>query len=281
MNSLNGARVALLESRMRDELADLVRRYGGRPRCAPAVREVALACDESGLDLLRALAAGAFPVAIFQTGVGTTALLGEAERAGLLPALLAALRQGAVVCRGPKPAGVLRHYGVPVTHSAAAPYTTADLVAALAKLELRHTPVFLSHYGERNAALVEALLAHGARTAEICLYEWQIPEDRGPLRDLVAAIIAGEVDAIAVTSQVQARHLFHVADELGQREELALALAGRIAVAVVGPTCAAALRAYGVEPAVVPDSPKMGPMLAALARHLAAAGSPGQKVAHV
>ena len=39
MSSLNGTRVALLESRMSGELADLVRRHGGEPRCVPAVRE--------------------------------------------------------------------------------------------------------------------------------------------------------------------------------------------------------------------------------------------------
>ena len=42
MKSLEGARVALLEARMSSELANLVRRYGGEPFGAPAVREEAL-----------------------------------------------------------------------------------------------------------------------------------------------------------------------------------------------------------------------------------------------
>jgi uroporphyrinogen-III synthase len=273
MNSLNGARIALLEGRMSDELAGLVRRHGGEPRCAPAVREVALACDGEGLTLLGELAAGAFAAAIFQTGVGASALLAEAERAGLLGALLEALRRGAVVCRGPKPAGALRRHGVTPTHLAAAPYTTDELVAALDGLDLRGAPVFVAHYGERNTALVEALRERGAHPAELCLYEWRLPEDLAPLRALVGTLVEGDVDALAVTSQVQARHLFQVADEMGLRERLARSLAGRVVVAAVGPTCASALRALGVEPDVVPDSPKMGPMIVALADHLAARGA--------
>ena len=43
MPTLRGARVALLEARMRGELAELVERSGGRPYCVPAVREAPLA----------------------------------------------------------------------------------------------------------------------------------------------------------------------------------------------------------------------------------------------
>lgn len=39
MSALAGLRMALLESRMSDELAALVRRQGGDPYCVPAVRE--------------------------------------------------------------------------------------------------------------------------------------------------------------------------------------------------------------------------------------------------
>jgi hypothetical protein len=40
MPSLQGARVGLLESRLSQELAELVRRLGGTPVVAPSVREV-------------------------------------------------------------------------------------------------------------------------------------------------------------------------------------------------------------------------------------------------
>ena len=41
-------------------------------------------------------------------------------------------------------------------------------------------------------------------------------------------------------------------------------------VGAVGPTCRAILEAYGVKPQVVPEHPKMGPLVMALMRHLQA-----------
>ncbi len=39
MSDLGGARIALLEARLSDVLAALIRRSGGEPHCFPAVRE--------------------------------------------------------------------------------------------------------------------------------------------------------------------------------------------------------------------------------------------------
>ncbi|MBI3953366.1 MAG: uroporphyrinogen-III synthase [Chloroflexi bacterium] len=127
--------------------------------------------------------------------------------------------------------------------------------------------VVVVQYGERNALLGEALRARGARVEELCLYEWLLPEDVGPLRALVKDVTGGRVDAVAFTSQVQARHLFQVAAGLGQAPELAAALNNHTVVASIGPTCTAALRRFGVEPQVVPEHPKMGHLIVALAQH--------------
>jgi uroporphyrinogen-III synthase len=48
------------------------------------------------------------------------------------------------------------------------------------------------------------------------------------------------------------------------------ALNGRVVVGAVGPTSRAILEAYGVKPQVVPEHPKMGPLVMALMRHLQA-----------
>ena len=39
-------------------------------------------------------------------------------------------------------------------------------------------------------------------------------------------------------------------------------------VAAVGPTCHAILQAHGVDVQVIPEHPKMGPLVVALMRHL-------------
>ena len=266
MSGLNGARVALLEGRMPGELADLVRRHGGEPYCVPAVRERPLDAGQQVAAFVDDLTQGRLPVVVCLTGVGVKTLFEDAERLGRLPELLAALKEVTVVCRGPKPTAVLRRHGIPIALSAPSPYTTHEVLEAMAGLELADTGVALLHYGERNAALAEALQARGARVQELVIYEWLLPEDPGALQRLVQEVLSREVDAIAFTSQVQVRHLFQVASALGKAPQLAAALNTGVTVAAVGPVCAAALADYGVTPDVVPENPKMGPMVSALAR---------------
>jgi uroporphyrinogen-III synthase len=95
-----------------------------------------------------------------------------------------------------------------------------------------------------------------------------MPETVERLRQLVHEILGDAVDAIAFTSQIQARHLFQVAREMGLATALARALNDRIIVASVGPTCTAVLQELGVTPHVAPERPKMGPMVTALGEHL-------------
>jgi uroporphyrinogen-III synthase len=266
MSSLGGARVALLEGRMPSELADLVRRHGGEPYSVPAVRELPLESPAEVAAFVDDLAGGALPVVVCLTGAGVKALFEEAERLGRLPELLSALKKVTVVCRGPKPAAVLRRHAVPIALNTPEPYTTRELLEMLAGLDLAGTRVGLLHYGERNAQLAAALHGRGAHVVELVLYEWLLPEDSRPLQNLVPELLGGRVDAIAFTAQVQVRHLFQVAAELGKAEELARALNTEVAVASVGPVCTAALEERGVTPAVVPEHPKMGPMVGALAR---------------
>jgi uroporphyrinogen-III synthase len=268
MSRLNQARIALLEARMSSELATLVTRLGGEPLCAPAVREATLDAGQEVATLIDRLSAGEIAVIFFLTGVGVKALLKEAEHLGRLEELLAALRSVTTVARGPKPSAVLKHNHVPIAVSIQEPYTTADILAALDALELQDRGAALLHYGERNAALAEALLKRGARLTEVCLYTWQLPEDIEPIKMLIGEIIGGRVDAVAFTSQIQVRHLFQIAAELGDTEALKEALKAKTIVAAVGPTCAAAIESFGVIPQIVPQPPKMGPMVMALAEYL-------------
>jgi uroporphyrinogen-III synthase len=161
----------------------------------------------------------------------------------------------------------LRKQGIPVNVAAGKPYTSQTLLAAMTDMKLGDRGTAILHYGERNADLSEGIRALGANLIELCLYEWLLPTDREPLRQLVREIIAGEVDAIAFTAQVQVRHLFVTAEELGIVTDLTTALNESLIVASVAPTCAAALRERGVEPHVIPDLSRMGPLIVALAEY--------------
>jgi uroporphyrinogen-III synthase len=84
----------------------------------------------------------------------------------------------------------------------------------------------------------------------------------------VTRIIAGEVDALAVTCQVQFRHLLEVARRRSLDRQLLLALRQRVAIAAVGPVCHALLQAHGVPVHVMPDHPSVGALVRSLMLHL-------------
>ncbi len=128
--------------------------------------------------------------------------------------------------------------------------------------------VAVLHYGERNAALAESLMTRGARLMELCLYEWFLPEDTGPLTQLIDEIIQQDFTAIAFTSQIQARHLFQLANEASKTDALRSVLNNHLVVASIGPTCTSVLQSLGVTVRVEPENPKMGPMVLALADYL-------------
>ncbi len=265
--SLGGARIALLEARMESELASLVRRHGGEPVCVPALREVERDCASEGARAIDAIAPGG-AVVVLATGVGLHRWLRVAASLGRGAAIREGLTRATVVCRGPKPVAVLKREGLPAHVRAPAPHTTRELLAALADVEVRDRAVVFVHDGGGSRVVPEALAARGARVFDVRPYEWALPEDVEPLKALVARLVAGELDALAITTQVQAKNLFDVAESMGARAALRGALRGRVVVAAVGPTCASVLEELGAPPHVVPELSKMGPLVLALAAHL-------------
>ncbi len=258
---------------MSGALADLVRRHGGEPYAVPALREAALSCEAEVEAFLDRLGAGRFDAVICMTGVGVNALFDEAERLHRLPACLEGLQRVTLVCRGPKPVAALKRRGLTTNVQARTPFTTAELLDALAEIDLAGRHVALMHYGERHVPLAAAIRDRGASLDELCLYEWLLPEDVRPLQTLIRDLVDARVDAIAFTSKIQVRHLWQVATGLGLAERLTQVANGDLTVAAVGPTCAAELQAFGVTPQVVPENPKMGPMVIALAAYMASAFS--------
>jgi len=263
--SLDGKRIALLERRQSDEFVQLVRQLGGEPIAAPAINEVA--CHDDFNTFIDGLIGRRFSLAVFLNGAGPITLLAEAERRGRLTDALAALRQLTIACRGAKPLAALSRFGLRPKITTARPHTTGELLRALASVDVAARGVVLVHYGERNTRVSEALRLRGARLNEICPYEWMLPEDLGPMTAVVRDAIAHRLDAVLFTSQVQCRHLFQVAAEMGQTEGLALSLNRHVIVGAVGPVCARGLEQLGVLADVVPAVPNMPALISAVAHH--------------
>jgi uroporphyrinogen-III synthase len=80
--------VAILESRVRDHIANLVRKYGGTPFLAPALAEIPDVDPAYIQELIRGWNSTPPDIFIFQTSVGTRALFTATDTLGLTDVLL-------------------------------------------------------------------------------------------------------------------------------------------------------------------------------------------------
>jgi uroporphyrinogen-III synthase len=267
---MQGKTVAILESRLGAQLAELVGKRGGRPLHAPALAEVP-EVDTAALSVLVGdLEARPARLAVFQTGVGTNALFKATDALGLTSKLLALLAGMKVAVRGPKPTAALRARGVRIDISARDPFTTVEVLKELEPLQLSGARVIVQRYGISNAELEEALKARGAQVMEITTYRWSLPEDTRPLVELLDKLEHREIDAVIVTNAAQVYNLFAVAEKLGRADALRAGL-NRTLVASVGPVSSDTLRKFGVAVGLEASPPKLGPLVAALDAALGAA----------
>jgi len=267
MADLGGMRIVSLESRRGGEMASLITRHGGVVIEAPSMREVPLTDQREALAVGADLMCGECDLLVLLTGVGTRMLVDVLATQYPRDAVMAALRATTLVCRGPKPVAVLKEWGIKPAIVAPAPNTFRDLLAALdLHADVKGKRVLVQEYGVPNIDLLAALGERGAIVKAIPVYAWALPDDLGPLRAAVAAIVGGDVDAVVITSQQQLQHLFAVARDLGAEEPTRKALESRVLVASIGPVTSEALSAHGIAVDVEPEHPKMGHLVLALVR---------------
>jgi uroporphyrinogen-III synthase len=264
---VHGKRIGILESRLGQQVVDLIARHGGTPVHAPALAEIPDIDRDFIAKLVADLETRPASVAIFQTGVGTQALFKTTDALNLTQKFLAQLARLKVVVRGPKPTAVLRARNVRIDLTAADPFTTAEVLDALKSVSLAGTRVIVQRYGVTNRELEEALRAAGAEVIEIPTYRWSLPEDTRPLVALMDALDRHQLDAVVLTNAAQVHNLFALADHLGRAEPLRAALNGTL-IASIGPVSSEALRKFGVNVALEASPPKLGPLMSALSAAL-------------
>lgn len=254
-----GRTVLSFESRRAAEIATLIENSCGRAIVAPATREVPAQNDTDVSRFASALLDGKIDLAIFLTGVGTRALARAMEPFCSREQFIASLSKIPVLARGPKPVGALRELGVPIAWTVPEPNTWREIVQVLEinRVPLQGKRIVLQEHGVPSQELVDALTVRGADVLPIHVYDWAMPEDIGPLKKAVNALVEGSVDVVLFTAAVQAHHLFQIADEMRVREALVNSLR-RVIIGSIGPVTSEALAKYGIPVNLEPSHPKMG-----------------------
>jgi uroporphyrinogen decarboxylase len=253
-----GLHVASFESRRADDIARMIAKKAGQPFVSPSMREVPLAHNQSAIDFANRLVTGQIDAVIFLTGVGTRHLVAQVERHVDRARFLAAVSDVKTVVRGPKPLAALRELGITPNFIVPEPNTWRELLTTLdEKLPVANLVVGLQEYGVTNPSLIAGLEARGATVERVHVYDWDLPEDTGPLEENARRLAAGEIDVVLFTSAQQVLHLLKVSDELGIVDDVRAGLR-RVVVASIGPTTSEALRAHGLSVDMEPSHPKMG-----------------------
>jgi uroporphyrinogen-III synthase len=267
---LSGLRVVSFESRRSAEMAELIRNYGGEPIQAPSLREVPLADQHEALAFGEALLAGdprrpdptdrcrdpnANRHAVNALAEGGRGRKVGPAHAGVPRAQTDRGAQRGRACRGARGARA-EHVARPAR--GVGPYA-GDRGKARGRPGVR----------ARNEELLAGLRQRGARVSTVPVYGWALPEDTAPLRAAIERVMAREVEVALFSSATQVGNVFCVAVEMGRAAALREMFRARTVVASIGPITTAALQDHGVEPDLHPEHPKMGHLVAEVARRAA------------
>jgi uroporphyrinogen-III synthase len=253
--AFDGKRVLALESRRATEMRQLIVKQGGEAFVAPSMREIPLADNAEAFAFAESLFAGGFDMVVLLTGVGTRQLARLLATRYPGNALHDALARATLVARGPKPVAALREMDLAPTIIAPEPNTWRELLAVTEGRTERRIAV--QEYGRPNPELIAGLRARGAEVTQVRVYQWDLPEDLGPLREAAHRLADGGFDIVLFTTAIQIAHLARIARELGIEQRVLEALR-KSRVCSIGPTTTEALEEFGIHPAMEPSHPKLG-----------------------
>lgn len=271
---LTGRYIALPESRELDLFAAMLVKRGAEVLRCPLVSIHDAPDQEPVLAWIADFIAQPYDDLILLTGEGLRRLLAAAERAGgsLRDDFITQLGKVRKLTRGPKPGTALRQIGLKADLVAVEP-TTEGVIKTLEAGDLSGRRIAVQLYGtEPNRLLVDFLAHAGAHVSTVAPYVYADDVEDSRVEELVTAILAGQLDAIAFTSATQVRRLFQIGRRQCGEPALIAALA-KLKVAAVGPIVADELRERGVQVDLMPESSFfMKPLVRELVKSL---GVPG------
>ena len=123
----------------------------------------------------------------------------------------------------------------------------------------------VQEYGMPVPELTDGLARRGALVTLIPIYRWALPEDTGPLKAALTAIVERRIGVALFTAGQQVEHVLQVAADAGIEPDLRAAFAEHVVIGSIGPTTSAVLRALGLPVDIEPEHPKSGHLVAAVA----------------
>ena len=254
----SGLVVAAFESRMATEMTRLIKHYGGQPLVAPAIREIPIQDNPDALRFGARLIDGQVDTLILMTGIGTTILFEILRSRHPMSSIMTGLKQTAIVARGPKPVAALKTLGITPTLTVPEPNTWVEVVSTLDEYRpVKGLRVAVQEYGTSNPELLEALRQRGAEVFPVPIYRWALPEDTGPLKQVLGEIIAGNIQVMLVTNAAQIDHVIQLLEQDGTTAQFKEACKNMV-VASIGPTASERLRHFDLPIDFEPSHPKMG-----------------------
>lgn len=266
---LVGRTVGVTADRRSSDQAVMFARLGAEVIQAPVLSTVKVPDPEGLRRVTLQLADDPPDFVIANTGVGMRTWLERAGGWGLDDRLRAGLSSARIAARGPKAAGALTSVGLRSWWRSGSEQL-GEVVERLAAEGLAGRTVAFQLHGDDGADVVRRLEESGATVVRVPVYEWAPPADPAPVRVLVERCVAATVDAVTFTAGPQVAALLDAAAGAGRRDELLDAFnGGRVVAGCIGPVCAGAATAAGIEAPVVPAHWRLGSLVKVVAAEVA------------
>ncbi len=269
---LNGYRILILESREEAQFSRLLQDRGAEVMQCPMFT-IHDAPDPAPVEAwIRRAIDTPFDDLILTTGEGLRRLVKLAQARGLDQAFIAAIGKSRIVARGPKPGRALREIGLAPQVTTETP-TSGGIAQTMASFDLKRHRIGIQLYPDKeHEKLLSALRLQGATIDPVLPYVYDAEAGEANIVAAIDEMVAGRIDAIALTSSGQVRRLIEVARKHGCEERLRQGLA-MTRVASVGPVVSDELKAHGLQTDIAPANAAffMKPLISAMAEKLAAA----------
>ena len=232
---------------------------GGVPHVSPSMREVPIDENRPAIDFANRVVTGQIDIVIFMTGVGVRHLIAEVERYVDRPRFLAAISDVTTVASWPKPIAVLKEFGLeptvrvrsPIPGAKSLPRSTLGAGGPTDRRPVRIRPAERQPGGRARSG--------GARV-EASGLPLGLARDMAPLEANLRAIAAGELTWPCSLPAIRWSICSAWLRSWGWRERVRIA--GRMAIASIGPTTSETLREFELPVDLEPEHNKMGQLVA-------------------